>query len=271
MAQPTLQDLLNLISECAKTTDSKIEQSFIGITKEVKELKDESDINKIKVIELEKNVELLKQDKIINNVKISGIPITNIDPIALVYNICNLLDIELTDDEFDAYKTKTANFVIIRFESYRKKALFLRKMSDRKSIMTEEIFDNVTSNSQIYACDQLTPYFANLFHLTRMAKKDGKIYAASQRGGKIRIKTNENSPFQFIFSERELTQIIKNEEINECASTSTINTKNNTKSSMTNKQQKRRAEENIAAENNREKLKKLSDKNIKNKKTKQST
>lgn len=272
MADLTLQDVFNRITECAKNTDDKIEHSLMGIKNEVTELKNEAENNKIKVTELEKNVEILKQEKLKNNVRISGIPAIKIDPISLVYNICNLLDIEITDDEFVAYKTKTANFIIIQFENYRKKSTFLRKISDKKSIMAEEIFDDVTSNSQIYANDQLTPYFAKLFHLARMAKRDGKIYLTSSRGGKIRIKTKENSPFQFIFCEHDLLQLINNDtqQSNNSASTSTQDNNNNNKSPVTNKHQKRKAEEDNINENSRDKLKKTTNKNIRSK-TKTST
>lgn len=211
MAQPDIQDVLNLIKQCNQDTNNKIEESVLGIKKDVDYLKDESQNNKKKVNELEKNIEILKQDKLKNNVKISGLPNTNIDPTALTYNICNILDIELTDDDFIAYKTKTANFVIIQFESYRKKSLFLRKMFERKNLMTEEIFNDIKSNEQIYVSDQLTPYFARVFQTVRQAKKDGNIHSASSRGGKIRIKVTENSQFQFVFSEYEINQLVNDE------------------------------------------------------------
>lgn len=262
MAQPDIQDVFNLIKQCHHDTNNKIEQSITGIKKEVDNLKDESENNKKKVTDLEKNIEILKQDKLKNNVKISGIPEMNIDPTTLVYNICNILDIELTDDDFVAYKTKTVNFVIIQFESYRKKSLFLRKMFEKKNLMSEEIFNDIKSNNQIYACDQLTPYFGKLYHAARQAKKDGKIHSASSRGGKIRIKITENSPFQFVFSDHEITQLLNNETSSQHnTSTSSTNNKNNSKSIVTSKQHKRKAEERNTTDNNPDKLKKINDKN----------
>lgn len=41
--------------------------------------------------------------------------------------------------------------------------------------MTEELFDDTESNSQIYISDQLTPYFAKIFQLARVAKKKEKF------------------------------------------------------------------------------------------------
>lgn len=113
MANPTIQDLMNLINERHDKTENKMETTLQEIKGDVDSIRHDTEQNKNKLSELEKNIELLKQDKLKNNIKIAGLPDIKFDPKALVYSICNILDIEMLDDEFDAYHTRNGNFVIV--------------------------------------------------------------------------------------------------------------------------------------------------------------
>lgn len=202
--EPTLSDLMNQLHKNHAETNKHIDDTIGGIKSEINNIRTETKATTQKMTELEKNIEILKQDKLKNNVKISGLPDIKFESEVFVYNLFNTLDIELVDEDFDSYFTKYGNFIIIQFDSYKKKAMLLRKMKEKKGVMTEQIFEGIKSNSQIYVNDQLTPYFGKLLQSARSAMKNGKLLAVSSRGGKIRIKKNEQSPFIFIFNEYEL-------------------------------------------------------------------
>lgn len=119
MAEPTIQDVLNAINERHNQTEKEIETSLQSIKGEIEDIKQETTNNKYRLSELEKNIEILKQDKLKNNIKISGLPNIKFDPKSLVYSICNLIDIELLDDEFNAYQTRNGNFIIVQFDHGR--------------------------------------------------------------------------------------------------------------------------------------------------------
>lgn len=134
------------------------------------------------------------------------------------------------------------------------------------NIMNEELFNGIESNSQIYVSDHLTPYFAKIFYSARMAKKDGKIFQVSSRGGKIRVKKNERDGYEYIFSLYELDEIINNESIGNTSTSLTTNTQNqnthkqnnNNKSNAALKNNKRKAEENTSRTDTNKKPKNIS-------------
>lgn len=267
MAQPTIQNVLDAINMRHDSTENKIEQALQGMRGDIDDIREATQNNTYKLSELEKNIECLKQDRLKNNIKIAGLPDMKFEPKTLMYSLCNLLDIELLDDEFTAYHTRNGNFVIVQFDSYKKKSLLFKKVIEKRTIMTEELFDGTESNSQIYISDQLTPYFAKIFQLARVAKKDAKIHQVSSRGGKIRVKKTERALYEFIFSEYDLNEII-NETTStntEIMNTSTLtnnhtetnnNKMNNNKSEATAKNnKKRRVDLNTSGNNNNKKSK----------------
>lgn len=171
---PTLADIMETIHKCSEGTNMKIDNSIIDIKHEIHAIKRATDENTAKMTEMEKDIEVLRQSQVKSNIKISGVPKLNFDPMEFVFNLCNLLEVVILEEEFEAYRTKNGNFVIVNFDSYKKKQQLLRKASAKKSIMAEEIFENTTSNSQLYINDQLTPYFSKLFQMAHKAKKDKK-------------------------------------------------------------------------------------------------
>lgn len=268
MSQPTLQQVLDAINQRHDSTENKIEQALNSMQGDIDNIRETTQNNTHKLSELEKNIECLKQDSLKNNIKIAGLPDMKFDPKTLIYSIFNLLNIELLDDEFNAYHTRSGNFVIIQFDSHKKKSLLLKTIIEKKTtIMAEEIFDGIESNSQIYVSDQLTPYFAKIFQLARAAKRDRKIFQVSSRGGKIRVKKTEQDFYKFIFSEYELNEIINDEtNINTGMANTTKHTKNRTSTNNnktindrpdanTKNNNKRRADLNTSENNNNKKLK----------------
>lgn len=166
-----LQDVINIINDRHNKTEDKMDTIIGNMQGEIQIIKTETLNKKHKLGELEKNIECIKQDKLKNNIKISGIPNNKFEPNAMVYSLCNLLDIEILEDEFTAYQTRNANFIIVQFDSHRKKSLLLNKINEKNQLWSNKYL--MESNRQIYINDQLTPYFAKLYQLARAAKKGG--------------------------------------------------------------------------------------------------
>lgn len=134
---------------------------------------------------------------------------------------------------------------------------------ERGNIMTEELYNDLESNNQIYVSDHLTPYFAKNFQLARLAKKNKKIFQVSSRGGKIRIKKTEHDAFEYIFSEFELNETINNESNmrtttkTQNQSTHTNNKNDNNKSTAALRSHKRKADINATEANTNKKSKNI--------------
>lgn len=92
--EPSNQDLVNLIMDCHNKHEATLKLTIDGMKEDINIIKRETQTNTTKMTELEKSVEILKQDKLKNNVKISGLPNVKYDTVSFVYNLFNLLDIE---------------------------------------------------------------------------------------------------------------------------------------------------------------------------------
>lgn len=236
---PTIKDLMDLMlkhrNESSRENSSlhaKLDQQKEEFLNSVKLIKnditslintDENHSKRLTTIESEINV--LKQEKLKNNVRISGIPHDcDVDILTLVINIASILEVIITPADFIAYKTKTGNFIIVQFNVVNIKHKLLQNMKLRKSLMLEEILDT-SSNSQIYLNDQLTPFYANLFKIARKAKSEGKIFNVSSHGGRIKVKKLSSSHAILINDEYQLNMVINKD--NNTDTTSKKQTTNN--------------------------------------------
>lgn len=175
---PTIKDLMDLMlkhrNEASKENSSlhtKLDQQKEEFLKSIKLIKTDitslikTDVNHSKrITTIESEINVLKQEKLKNNVRISGIPHDfEVDIPTLVINIASILDVTITPADFIAYKTKAGSFIVVQFNVFNIKHKLLQNMRLRKSLMLEEILDT-SSNSQIYLNDQLTPYYAKSHH-----------------------------------------------------------------------------------------------------------
>lgn len=117
----TLEDVMQHIDKRHDEINSKIESMITTVQNEVRIIKVATETNAKKVGELEKDMEWLKQINLKNNVKISGLSNDKFDPKTLVYNLFNLLELELVEDDFVAYFTMKCNFIIVQFDNIAKK------------------------------------------------------------------------------------------------------------------------------------------------------
>lgn len=233
---PSLKDLFDLITDKHIETASELAAIKLQIKDNHSELAAkveviESDVAALyatnedhsqRIDSAEENIELLKQERLKNNLRISGIPAsTKLHPVQIVLNIAHKLDVAITNLDFEAYATKGGAFIIAVFYNYAHKCLLLRKMRNKKTLMVEEVFTEVKSNNRIFLNEHLTPYFKDLFQMAWSAKKEGKLFSVMMSNSTLRIKKTNESPTVFILNERVLNNVI-NYRINTCTTDSEV-------------------------------------------------
>lgn len=159
--------------------------------------------------ELSLQIELLKQDRLRNNIRITGLPQIAFDnPDEAILRIAEVLNIDIIPSDYSVYADRHKSSIIVSFHNYIQKRQTMDALRNKQSLFVEEVYDAIKSNSRIYCNDQLTPYFAKIFQCAWRAKKDGSIYSASSLGGRIRVKKLENSTPHTIQTEAELAHLI---------------------------------------------------------------
>lgn len=159
--------------------------------------------------EIKIQIEMLKQDRLRNNIRLTGLPAIAFDnPTETVFAIDSVLQLSLIPSDFTVYADKHKSSLIISFANYSHKRTFMSSLQQRKSLLAEEVFPSIKSNSNIFANDQLTPYYAKLFQAAWQAKKDGHIHSASSLGGRIKVKRNESSAAIAIETQQQLIDML---------------------------------------------------------------
>lgn len=218
---PTMRDLIALMSNTSTKqdiTDIKNQITEYHEEHSTKILKIEAEVNGVrsklsenseKIMALETTIEALKQDKLKNNVCISGMPDGwDGNSSKFVVAIGSALGITLTEANFYAYATFNGKFVIASFYNYADKELTLSKLRIKKSLMAEEVFPNLKSNNRININEHLTPFNSSLFLLARKARQVGKLATVSSHGGRIRVKKLAQDMPVIVHSKNQLDSII---------------------------------------------------------------
>lgn len=232
MSTPTKHDdLIKLIENKFGETNKNIESIKLSFQNELSNIntnmnnhstridKIESDLdavmNDTQLDDIRLQLELIKQDRLRNNLRLTGLPPAAYEsPVDTIMQIQSVLKMGLIVSDFTAYADRHKSSLIVSFSSYTLKRMFVNEMHRRKSLLVEEVFPSISSNSNIYSNDQLTPYFAKLFQQAWQAKKDGLILSASSLGGRIKVKLTETSQTTLIETEHQLTELIGNKQPN---------------------------------------------------------
>lgn len=220
--QPTMRDLIALLSNTASKQDiteikNQIAEYHADHSAKISKIEaDMSDVvsiineNSEKINELECTIEMLKQDKLKNNVCISGMPSgwdgnsTN-----FVKAMGTTLGLELAESNFNSYTTFNGKFIIASFYNFGDKEMLLGKMRIKKSLMAEEIVPNLRSNNRVNINEHLTPFNSGLFVMARRAKQEGKLATATSYGGRIRVKKHAEDMPVIVNSKTQLESIIE--------------------------------------------------------------
>lgn len=246
MPEPTLSDIFNLLQKCASKDDlNNIEAKIVAnnantieriedVDRRVFSIENQQQKNTDNIQMLITGLEQMKQEQLKNNVCISGVPVSVVNKdkntSQVIIAIAKSLGIDLNASQFSSYPVADNKFIIVRFYNLKHKQTLLNKIRIKKSLMVEEVFRRIKSNSQIYLNDHLTPYFNNLYLIARKAKKEGKLASASSYGGKIRARKLANDMPIVITCEQQLQLLIDYD--NECdmSLNTSQQTKNNTSS-----------------------------------------
>lgn len=200
----SLQTTLQTDIAAIRTDVSQHNDRITSIERDLWSIHENSQIDKIKI-----QIETLKQDRLRNNIRLTSLPPEAFEnPTETVLAIDKVLQLSLILSDFTAYADRHKSSLIIALENYSLKRTFMNTMQQRKSLLVEEVFPSIKSNANIYANDQLTPYFAKLFQTAWQAKKDGKLFSASSLGGRIKVRLSENAPAKLIESLQQLTSLL---------------------------------------------------------------
>lgn len=187
-----------------------------SMEKKVDNLTANNDTNSNRLDYLESQLESLKQDRLKNNICISGVPLDlfeTMNAAEIMITIANKLGADINNSHFSAHPVSNKRFIIANFYNYKHKQTIINKIRVKRSLMVEEVF-SYSSNSQIYLNDHLTPYITRLFLIARNAKKEGKLASATSYGGIVRVRKNQNDAPTAITNEAQLQNIIDMEPIN---------------------------------------------------------
>lgn len=202
--QSTLQNEIADINTNITNHTNRIEK----IETEIEAINNDKQLDEIRL-----QLELIKQDRLRNNIRLTGLPpVAFEDPVDTIMQIESVLKIGLIASDFTAYADRHKSSLIVSFSSHTFKRMFTNELHSRKSLLVEEVFPSIQSNSNIYSNDQLTPYFAKIFQAAWQAKKEGIIYSASSLGGKIKVKVNETSRITIIETEQQLNDLVHNKQ-----------------------------------------------------------
>lgn len=223
MPEPSLSDLVNLISRIPTKNDfAEMQEKLLcmsndnkikieTVERQVENVSSSVAHNSDKIANLEYTLQTLQQEKLRNNVCISGVPIDNNTNInQAVIKIAGALQVMLREVDFSAYSIANNKFIIVNFNNYTHKQMLLSKIRIKKSLMVEEVYTTLRSNGQIYINDHLTKYFNNLYLMAREAKKSGKLASATSSGGKIRVRKQVDEVPIIVTDENQLQSIINN-------------------------------------------------------------
>lgn len=208
------------IDKSIKTAREESNANFSSLDKDISTIRSsiESHDDRIQKLETANNhtdvsdmrieLEILKQDRLVKNLRFTGLPnVAFSNPVDTIMSIAQTLEISAVPSDLMAYADRNNSSIIVSFASYYMKRQFMDSLRERKSLLVEEVFSEIQSNSLIYANDQLTPYFANLFKIAWSAKKNGQLITASSTGGKIRVRKAINHVIRTIFTEAQLYEV----------------------------------------------------------------
>lgn len=231
----TLNDIGNMIQRCASKDDiddirSHIRNFKVDTDAKVEKVSQRTEFatelasrNADLIDGLQASIEMLKQEQLKHNICVSGVPPTlveNSNTNELMTNIASKLGMRLNASQFSLHPIAQNKFIIVRFYNMTHKIQLLGKIRAKKSLMVEEVFAEMSSNSQIYLNDHLTTYFSKLYQTARNAKKEGKLASATSYGGKVRARKHLTDPPTIIASENQLLALIHQDDADDFESIS---------------------------------------------------
>lgn len=131
--------------------------------------------------QMERINELKQQNKLRDNIVISGIPSISNENLNKIFDkICHILHADITTNDIVAiYRTSSTKFVV-QFVSIQIKARFLGdyKSYGKSHLMSGQIIEteSIESQNQIFIDSHLTKWYGIMMRRAGAAKKDGLIF-----------------------------------------------------------------------------------------------
>ncbi|XP_046686224.1 uncharacterized protein LOC124371900 [Homalodisca vitripennis] len=156
---------------------------------------------KKKVAALENRVEEMEQYSRSNCVEIHGIPEEKTENVvSVVKEVGKALDMPITDSMIDACHrlgrrsgpNNQPAAIIVKFVRRLDKEELMKKRTVKKNFSTRHI--NMTTDSQIYINESLSPARRRLFVMAREAKKTKNFKYLWVRNGKILMRRDDGQP-----------------------------------------------------------------------------
>lgn len=98
---------------------------------------------------LQESIEQLKQEQLVCNICVSGVPpnlIINDNTAELFIQIAQKLGVEINRSQFSSYAIAKNKFIVMKFHEIKHKQQLLGKLRAQKSLMVEEVFSGKQSN-----------------------------------------------------------------------------------------------------------------------------
>ena len=199
----TLNKLSNSISEQGNRI-SKTESRCLNLELEMEKL--------------HSNINFLEQDKLVNNIEITGIPMTdNENTFEIIKIISNKLNIELDDKKVIKAYRMTLNknkmncpSIIVNFDNTSTKLELIKAIKlraiNQNGLLANEIHTSFAKNN-VYINDQLTKDNKHLFWLARLVSKNYNYRFSWANHSGVFIKRDEGSRFIKIISINQLKKL----------------------------------------------------------------
>lgn len=234
--QSSQNDLANTV-KIVKENQEFISLQFDVINKKLNEVeieqkrmkKDMSSVQNIQddhsniIYSLEAEVDSFKQMELENNVIIGGLP-KNFDENIVVQNImstlktnCSMNDVEsvikLNNKQNNLHATvqesdKISPYLLVKFKSKEAKMELVKKKIEKKSLFTNEIGLNTSSDRQIFIRDHITSYKMNLFNECKKIKTQFQFKYLWMSGSKILMRKLEKSKVHSINSRNDVNKLL---------------------------------------------------------------
>lgn len=236
-----------------------------GLSNDIDHINNRNDHSDDRIARLEAAIESNKQERLKNNIRISGLMATNeMQPMEVASKVFSALKLNINNSAFHAYSTRGKAFIIIAFHTFTTKMMVISAMRKKKSLLCEEIFPGQASNGRVFINDHLSDHNANLLNVAWRAKKEGKLFFVSSNGGKIRVKKHEaDTECTFITSEYQLLSIIEESTIpssslgDDASSSASASTSASHSAYNNNQQQRQHRQNNHSSQSNKSSKRRL--------------
>lgn len=163
--------------------------------------------------QMERIIELKQQNKLRDNIQISGIPIMINENLNEIFDkICHIIHSDITTNDIVAvYRNAPARFVV-QFVSFQKKARFLRdyKSCGKSHLMSGQIIEteSIESQNQVFIESHLTKWYVIMMRRASAAKKDGLIFKYWLSSNGLAVMKSSNAIPDHCLSVQDIEHII---------------------------------------------------------------